>query len=249
MFRFGDWRLIFYAGGGAAMLLAPVILLLGREPQTFAPPPKAVAAGPSADGLFSPRYRRRTLTLCATQFISLTAIFCLMSWLPTVLAKATGSASTASLLTSLVYFGSVVGVLLMAAVINRVGVERLLVTILLVAAATSAALHFTVADLGLGVIIGLTLMGIGLLGGQVTLNNLGVIVYPPEMRGRGVGLGMGIGRIGALIGPAIGGAVLASQSYHNDLFLIVAVLILAAAGSVLAFGYARRAAGGAEEPA
>ena len=43
------------------------------------------------------------------------------------------------------------------------------------------------------------------VGGQPGLNALSGTYYPTSMRSTGVGAGLGIGRIGAIVGPAIGG--------------------------------------------
>ena len=247
LFKFADWRLIFYAGGLFALVIVPAVVgvLPGKLGQGA--PRKATRAVPGrtrgADGLFSKRYWARTVSLCGAVFISLSAIFMMNSWLPTLLAKATGSASEASYLTSLSFAGSVVGVITMASVVNRVGAERLLTTVFLIAGGACFYINVAIQQPGPLVIAALLIVGIGMLGGQITLYGLGASIYPDEMRGRGVGMAMGVGRIGGLLGPAAGGAALASPMYQDQVFSIIGSLVVASAAAVVVLGYTRRQAG------
>ena len=73
-------------------------------------------------------------------------------------------------------------------------------------------------------------------GAQAGINALSAMYYPTVIRSTGVGWALGIGRIGSIIGPIIGGLMLAVQWTPQQIFMAGAVPALCAAGAVLASG-------------
>src|SRR4030095_17075622 len=53
--------------------------------------------------------------------------------------------------------------------------------------------------------------GWGVIGGQPGVNALSATYYPTSLRTTGVGWGLGVGRIGAIVGPYVGGRLLVLQ--------------------------------------
>ena len=49
------------------------------------------------------------------------------------------------------------------------------------------------------------LTGCCINGGQGSLNTISAMFYPTAIRATGIGWALGVGRIGAVIGPAVGG--------------------------------------------
>ena len=79
---------------------------------------------------------------------------------------------------------------------------------------------------------GLTLTALGVIvfvagwcvvGGQPAINALSATFYPTYLRSTGVGAGLGVGRTGAIIGPYLGGVLLAQQWTPQQLFWVAAV--------------------------
>jgi AAHS family 3-hydroxyphenylpropionic acid transporter len=225
---FGDWRPIFYMYG----LPEPRALLAKREDDDAAP----------KGGVLDREYYARTIALWFTEVVSLSAIFLLMSWLPTILTKATGSVSDASFYTSLIYFGSIVGVLLMATLVVRIGAYRLMISVFLIATMISVIMNSSIHNPGATLVVGLVALGIGLVGGHIIMYALAAGIYPVHIRGRGVGFAMAAGRCGGLIGPAIGGFALASAALRDSVFLVLAVMIAVAATSIFILSYLARPA-------
>ena len=62
-----------------------------------------------------------------------------------------------------------------------------------------------------------------MVGSQPGLNALSGAFYPTYIRATGVGAGLGVGRIGAIVGPMIGGAFMAAHWTTRDMFLAAAV--------------------------
>jgi AAHS family benzoate transporter-like MFS transporter len=53
--------------------------------------------------------------------------------------------------------------------------------------------------------------GVGLIGSQVLVNAFMATQYPDDLRGPGIGWALAVGRLRALLGPALGGWILASK--------------------------------------
>src|SRR5262249_13235745 len=66
-------------------------------------------------------------------------------------------------------------------------------------------------------------------GGQPGLNALAAVYYPTDLRSTGVGWGLGIGRIGAILGPYIGGQLIALKWTPREVFLAASIPALISA--------------------
>lgn len=73
------------------------------------------------------------------------------------------------------------------------------------------------------IVVAAALAGIGIICGQNTANALAAAYYPTYIRASGVGWALGIGRIGAVVGPAVGGVMLAMHLSGRTLFLLSAI--------------------------
>jgi AAHS family 4-hydroxybenzoate transporter-like MFS transporter len=62
-----------------------------------------------------------------------------------------------------------------------------------------------------------------IVGSQPGLNALSGNYYPTYVRSTGVGAGLGVGRIGAIVGPIIGGQLIAAHWTTRDMFLAAAI--------------------------
>jgi AAHS family 4-hydroxybenzoate transporter-like MFS transporter len=77
------------------------------------------------------------------------------------------------------------------------------------------------------------MLGITVQGAQAGLNVLAATYYPTTMRSTGVGWALGVGRVGSIVGPLIGGAMLAMQWTPQQIFQAGAVPALIAAATVI----------------
>jgi AAHS family 4-hydroxybenzoate transporter-like MFS transporter len=80
------------------------------------------------------------------------------------------------------------------------------------------------------------------VGGQIAANALAAGFYPTSLRATGVGWALGIGRVGSIIGPLVGGVLLAQKWSPAAVFLAAAAAALCA--SLAAFGLSRLVRGG-----
>jgi AAHS family 4-hydroxybenzoate transporter-like MFS transporter len=72
------------------------------------------------------------------------------------------------------------------------------------------------------------------IGGQSFINVLSAVLYPTAIRSTGVGWALGVGRVGAIVGPVLGGILLAEHFRPRNLFFAIAVPALIAAASMFA---------------
>jgi AAHS family 4-hydroxybenzoate transporter-like MFS transporter len=72
-----------------------------------------------------------------------------------------------------------------------------------------------------------------IIGGQPGLNALSSSYYPTYLRSTGVGAGLGVGRLGAIIGPYLGGVLIAQDWAPQQLFWAAALPALVSTVIVL----------------
>jgi AAHS family 4-hydroxybenzoate transporter-like MFS transporter len=87
--------------------------------------------------------------------------------------------------------------------------------------------------------------GFGVIGGQIGITALASMVYPVAMRSTGLGWALGIGRVGSIVGPTIGGLMLATVTDARSVYL---VCIAPALAGLVAVALLRRRAAPQAEP-
>jgi AAHS family 4-hydroxybenzoate transporter-like MFS transporter len=86
------------------------------------------------------------------------------------------------------------------------------------------------------------------VGGQPAVNALAGHFYPTALRSTGIGWSLGIGRIGSVIGPLVGGQLIALNWSNESLFHAAAVPVLCSALLVIALAAATRQRSRPSEP-
>jgi AAHS family 4-hydroxybenzoate transporter-like MFS transporter len=263
--QFG-WRSVFIVGGVAPLLLVPILalrlpesvrflaltgqanarvaeLLASINPKAaFGPATRFVVHEPGLAGmpvlhLFKEGRTLPTLLLWVVFFMSLLDLYFLSNWLPTVLNDLGASVSSAAVIGSMLQVGGVVGTFALGSVIDRFSFRAL--------ALVYFAAVFAVGAIGqLGHSVALVTMaifaaGFCIVGGQIAANALTAGFYPTSVRSTGVGWALGIGRIGSIIGPLVGGALLTAKWSTGLVFMAAATAAFCAA--LAAFSLSRLA--------
>lgn len=173
-----------------------------------------------------------TILLWVMFFLMLFDVFLLASWTPTVLSGAGLSREQAVYAGAAQQAGSVVATLLLGPLFDKIGFYRTLVPLLFAASVGVVVIGLAGTNVAL-VDTAAFFAGAGVMGGQTSLIVLAGAFYPTFIRATGVGWGLGIGRIGAIVGPLVGGAMLAAQWRPDQIFqmaaippVIVAVLLI-----------------------
>jgi MFS transporter, AAHS family, 4-hydroxybenzoate transporter len=253
--RFG-WRSVFVVGGIAPLLMVPILvwrlpesvrflatsghapeqvarLLKQISPNTvFAPTarfvvPETQLLGIPVQHLFREGRSLPTLLLWVVFFMSLLDIYFLANWLPTVLNDLDATISEAAVIASMLQVGGVVGTIALGSIIDRFSFRAL--------ALVYFAAVFAVGAIGqLGhsaMLVSMAIFAAGfcVVGGQIAANALAAGFYPTSVRATGIGWALGIGRVGSIIGPLVGGILLAQKWSAASVFLAAAAAALCAA--------------------
>jgi len=176
-----------------------------------------------------------TMLLWIVFFMSLLNIFLINFWLPTLTHDAGISPKLSNIATGLFQGGGVVGVLLLGRLIDKYGSYRMLAPTYLLAGIFIASLGFVVT-MPVMLVVSATLAGFCLIGGQTGANALASTFYPTFIRSTGVGWALGIGRIGSILGPAVGGLLIALKWPTTAIFIIGGTAALCAALAVFLMG-------------
>ena len=183
--------------------------------------------------LFQADLRLMTPLIWVLFVSNLMANFFLNSWMATLFRDSGLSASDAALTNSLYYVGGVIGGLTISRSLDRAGITS--VAVFMLAACGCVALLGQVNDIPFALQIAVFLVGVSVLGVQLSLNAVAGLTYPTAVRANGTGWALGVGRIGAILGPLIGGQLIHMHLPISQLFLapVVPLFIGACAAFLL----------------
>jgi AAHS family 4-hydroxybenzoate transporter-like MFS transporter len=244
------WRSLFLLGGAVPLALLPVLawalpeslrhlVLHGAAPERIraivrrvAPDARieryaAFAVGEGAPprarvrALFAAPMARTTLLLwllvAANQFV----LLLLANWLPVLLHGSGMGIATAIISAAILNLGGVAGALAFARLIDASGARRVLGPAYVAGALLTASLGWLEGSAAATLAV-IGAIGFCIIGGQIGTNALAAALYPTSIRGTGVGWAVGIGRIGAILGPVVGGMLLAGGAGLPTVFGVAA---------------------------
>ncbi len=259
------WR-VAYILGGIAPIVASVILLLflpesirfltlridrARETarllaqidKTYTPSPNDVfqistvnkQSRSSLTGLYADGRATGTLLLWAIFFGNLLMGYLLLSWLPSLLTQLDMGLEAAIIAASMFNIGTILSGLLLGRLLDGSSPYRPVMVVYLFGA-VSALLLGAFSTSGPLLYILVFLAGVGVGGPQLAMNALASSYYPTALRGTGLGAALGVGRVGAILGPLIGGGLLAVGFSGSMIFSFVALPAIACAICVAVLG-------------
>jgi AAHS family 4-hydroxybenzoate transporter-like MFS transporter len=156
--------------------------------------------------------------------IALMANFFLNNTLPLIYDNYGIPAQEAALTATMYHAGGILGGLVITVLLDRMGFS---IVAILFALALPAIILLGMQNLGFTLLAGVAgIAGIAVLGAQFGNNAAAGLLYPTSIRGKGVGLALSIGRLGAIVGPTVGAALLGMELTMERLFLIAAVPIV-----------------------
>ena len=258
--RFG-WQAVFVVGGLAPLLLLPLLvarlpesarfLLLARPGDArlptiigrmfpghgLGPAPRFTAhearpVGNPLPHLFSAGRARPTLLLWVVFFMSLLDLYFLSNWLPSLLNELGATVALSAVIGAMLQVGGIAGVATLGRLVDRFSFGALAVTYGLAVVAV-VAIGLSGHSTWLAT-VAIFCAGFCIVGGQTAANALAATFYPTAVRATGVGWALGIGRVGSIVGPLAGGALLALHWTTEALFFASAVPAAIAACAALA---------------
>lgn len=180
-----------------------------------------------------------TIALWICFFCCLLMVFALGSWLPKLMRDAGyGLGSSLSFLLAL-NFGGMIGAIGGGRLADRFGLVRVVTTSFAVGAICIALLGINSPTPLLYVLI--FIAGAGTTGTQILLYATVADFYAASIRTTGLGWASGVGRIGAIVGPLLGGMLIAANLPMTWNFVVFAVpgMVAVLAMSVFAYGRTR----------
>jgi MFS transporter, AAHS family, 4-hydroxybenzoate transporter len=255
------WQAMFYVGGAIPLLSMVLLALFLPESAPFmvlkSAPAERIArllakvdparrfdaaarfivqekklAGFTVRHLFKDGRAAMTGLLWVAQFMNLLVLLFMLNWTPSLLREA-GLSLQASIWTTVGFsVGGVLGAILVGRMMD-LGNPFIVLSMTLVGTACCITLvaHSIHDPTVLALAVGIT--GFGVAGSQNSLNTVSGMLYPTAIRSTGVGWSMGIGRIGSIVGPMLGGVLVAAQWDVTMIINLQAIPALIAAICVL----------------
>lgn len=184
--------------------------------------PEEKKGGVSLFHIFGEGRATATVLFWVVNFMNLLNLYAVAVWGPTVLQNAGHSGPTALLAGTTFQVGGTIGAFGLAWLIGRYG----FVPTLTASFALACVSIFFIGQPGLTVALLFTILFIAgwcVVGGQPGLNALEAVSYPTYVRSTGVGWCLGVGRIGAIMGPVVGGNLVAAQWTNQQLFMAASI--------------------------
>src|SRR5262249_41851320 len=153
--------------------------------------------------LFSGKLAVMTPLLWVLFVVNLMAYFFLVSWMPTLLAS-TSMPAQAAFATMILQVGGFLGALAIALPLDRYGMMPV-VALCVLAVPIVGAIGFVAHQSAFELMAVVAFAGFCTLGTQFGINAVSAIIYPTPLRSTGSGACFGVGRVGAILGPVIGG--------------------------------------------
>ena len=208
-----SWKTIFYVGGLVPLIVVPLMIKFLPESREFLKAQKEAKSTDKAlsyKDLFSCEYAPRTLLLWVSYFFTLMVVYIMLSWLPSLFTELGFTRKDGSM--AMVYFqiGAAIGTVTLGMLIDRW--NKAYVIILMYVGILIGLFSLNGASTLNMMFVAAAIMGTFTIGGQGVLYAFGSFVYPTHLRGQGVGAASAVGRIGAMLGPAIAGQLLAMGS-------------------------------------
>jgi MFS transporter, AAHS family, 4-hydroxybenzoate transporter len=247
------WQSIFLAGGipPLALLLILVVWLpesprfliahradtlatqeilrqVGVSAQAAATKLVDVATSDPVRQLFQGGLALTTVLVWVVFFANLLNLYLFSYWMPTVLNLSGLKPESAVFYASMFPLGGILSCALLGPMIDRFGAPKVL-------AASFASGVIFVLGVGLASLpapfIGIPIFGAGaaIIGSQLGANAMVAGLYPARIRSTGIGWALGIGRVGAIVGPVVGGTLLGFGLPPKQIFLCACVPALVAA--------------------
>jgi MFS transporter, AAHS family, 4-hydroxybenzoate transporter len=255
------WPSVFIAGGAVPLILLPFFMAIVPESVRFLAIRNRTAAiarilermGRTAEwngavgtvvaterspvtGLFTEGRALGTILLWITLFLSLLLSYFLVNWIP-IVARQTGmTIESAVLAVAMLNLGSIIGCFVIGRIADRRG-PAVIIGVCFACGAVAIAMIGQVGQSS-ALLLAITFVaGFFSIGAQLCTVAFVASFYETFLRATGVGWSVGVGRVGAIIGPVLGGLLLGAGVGTPTLFVVTGVASLGSAAAMLAMGW------------
>ncbi|WP_159709131.1 aromatic acid/H+ symport family MFS transporter [Arthrobacter sp. 18067] len=243
-----NWRLMFIIGGVAGLLLLPFLWAKLPESLPEAAPAKAgepANATPAVEhsagtkqktgfrDLLQKPYPMVAVGIGIASFMGLLLVYGLNTWLPQLMAAAGYPVSTGLTLLLVLNVGAVAGLFLAGVLADKHGTKKIVLVWFGLSAVLLAILSVKIQnELLLNAAVFVT--GVFVFSSQVLVYAWVSQLFPARLRGTALGFAAGVGRLGAIVGPAVTGTLVAANiAYPAGFYVFAAAGLLAVAALFL----------------
>ncbi|MBT2522450.1 aromatic acid/H+ symport family MFS transporter [Arthrobacter sp. ISL-28] len=197
----------------------------------------ATAAGNSSlKTIFTRKFLLSTILFALANFCGLLLVYGLNTWLPQIMRQAGFNLGDSLTFLLVLNAGAIVGSISASMVADRIGIKRVVTASFLLAFVAILMLTLQLPLAMLLVIVAFA--GLGSVGTQILVGGYCATHYPQSLSATALSWSLGVGRIGAICGPIIGGAVASLAFGWQMNFYMFA--IFAVVGSVVVFTVPRK---------
>ncbi|MBO0708879.1 MAG: MFS transporter [Candidatus Dormibacteraeota bacterium] len=257
------WRSVFLVGGAVPLLMVPLLGACVPESVRFlalkhdrAAVAKVLARMGVLDelagqvrlrsdartrraplrSLFTEGRALGTSLLSAALFLTLLMAFLLVNWIPLLAVRSGIGTSAAILGVGAWNVGGILGSLVIGRLSDRL--RPGMVISFCYGLGALAVMCVGQAGTSVGWLLSTAFVaGFFAIGAQLCTVSLLAIYYDTRLRATGVGWGMGCGRVGGIIGPVVGGWLVAASVSTGAIFVIAGLVCAACAVTVFALGH------------
>ena len=223
-----SWRTMFVAGGLAGFALVPFLWF--KLPETLPPVhhiPAAAEERASFRDLGRKPYPLIAAGVAVASFMGLLLVYGLNTWLPQLMASAGYSLNAGLALLLVLNVGAVVGLLIAGVLADRHGTKKIVLLWFGLSAVFLAALSIQIQN-EVVLYAAVFVTGVFVFSSQVLVYAWVTQLFPVRLRGTALGFAAGVGRLGAIMGPAVTGALVAAGiAYPWGFYVFAAAAVLA----------------------
>ncbi|MDV6247666.1 MFS transporter [Rhodococcus opacus] len=172
------------------------------------PTPSATTSNGSMASLMTGPRRIPLLLLVVASFCGLLLVYGVNTWLPNIMRQSGYSLGSSLSFLLVLNLGAIIGALAASRAADRFGSKPVTVTSFLLAVVAILAL-----GTGLPVSAAMAVVavaGLGTVGTQILVNGYVATYFGENERTAALGLSLGLGRVGAIVGPILGGWIASS---------------------------------------
>lgn len=257
------WRSVFVVGGVLSLAMIPLVywrlpesidfLLSRRTSKTLTqinalfrrmhrpevaelPPVEAKASAKvSVAEIFSDQFRGRTFAIWLCFLMVMSAWYFVVNWTPQILIDAGLSRDAGISGGMLLTFGGVLGGLAIGWLSGKFRIDRIGATFMLLSVVVMTLFGGLDVNLTLMLLVA-SLIGFFVAGSMISLYAAVPDLYPTQVRNTGTGWALGIGRLGAVIGPAVAGVLIGAGWERLAYYFALAVPLLVSTLALLWLG-------------
>ena len=191
-----------------------------NEQDMLTVPPTTDSKAPVLE-LFRDGRAMSTMMFWVAFFCCLLMVYALGSWLPKLMSNAGYALSSSLMFLMVLNVGAIIGAVGGGWLADRLSLRSVLVSFFILGSGSLVLLGYESPMWFLYILVGIA--GATTIGSQILLYAYVAQYYPTSIRSTGLGWASGIGRNGAIVGPLLGGALLAMALPHQMNFLALAV--------------------------